>query len=163
VVGGFTGTLTLASIVAFKPSAGVSTVAQLPAPVRYAAVAPAGGRVIIAGGSVHGSASRAIYVFDPTDGSVRHIGVLPRPLTRAAAATLNGKVYVIGGRGSTRNSSSQLIYEIDPSSGSVTIAATLPAALSEASAVSLPSRILLAGGVSPDGQGQPLIYAITPR
>jgi hypothetical protein len=45
----------------------------------------------------------------------------------------------------------------------VTIAATLPAALSEASAVSLPSRILLAGGVSPDGQGQPLIYAITPR
>ena len=52
VVGGFTGTRWLDTIVAWSPGRGARVVAHLPSPVRYAAVASAGGKLVIAGGSL---------------------------------------------------------------------------------------------------------------
>jgi N-acetylneuraminic acid mutarotase len=163
VVGGFTGTSSLSSIVAWKPGSGTQVVANLPTPLRFAAVASVAGHVVIAGGTIHGAASRAIYSFDPTSATVTRIGWLPRPLTRAAAGVLAGKLYVIGGRGNARASQSRSIYLIDPNTGAVTPAATMPVALSDAAAASLPNRILIAGGSGRDGRPQQAIFSVTPR
>src|SRR5207302_6790814 len=102
VVGGYTGTRWLDTIVAWHPGATARVVAHLPLPVRYAAVAASGNTLVIAGGSLpNGTASSAVYAFTPADGLVKLIARLPHPLTHAAAAALDGAVYVIGGRGAT--------------------------------------------------------------
>ena len=71
-------------------------------PVRYAAVAAIGGRLIIAGGTSGDVATREVYSFDPADGQVHRSDVLPHPVTHAAAAVLGDRVYVIGGRGAVQ-------------------------------------------------------------
>ena len=63
---------------------------MLPRPLRYAAVAAVGGRVLIAGGTSGVTAERAILSFDPATRAVRQIGELPYPVTHAAGAALNG-------------------------------------------------------------------------
>ncbi len=78
VVGGYTGTRWLNTIVAYRPGIGARVVARLPFAVRYAAVASAGGRLVIAGGSLEdGSASSAILEFTPGKPAAIRIGTLP--------------------------------------------------------------------------------------
>ncbi|MES1248583.1 MAG: kelch repeat-containing protein [Actinomycetota bacterium] len=58
VVGGYTGTRWLDTIVAWRPGSTAHVVARLPYVVRYAAVATADGKLVIAGGSLeNGTAS----------------------------------------------------------------------------------------------------------
>ncbi|MDX6628821.1 MAG: hypothetical protein QOH00_1067, partial [Gaiellales bacterium] len=110
VVGGYTGTRWLDTVVAFRAGRGARIVAHLPVGVRYAAVAAAGTSIVIAGGSLaDGSASRAVYRFDPRRGIVKRIGSLPAATTHAAAASLGGTVFVIGGRGTPLGSVSSAI------------------------------------------------------
>ena len=59
VVGGFTGVDPLDTIVAWTPSGPERAAAHLPAGLRYAATAVAGGRLVIAGGTVSGGVSDA--------------------------------------------------------------------------------------------------------
>jgi len=148
VVGGFNGTQFLDTILAWRPGQPVRTVAHLPVGVRYAAVAPSGGRVIIAGGSLPSGASSAIYRFDPATGAVARIGRLPRPLTHAGAAALGSQVYVVGGRGEATGTATSAIESIDPSSGAVHPAGRLPHALSDAAVVATGQSIVIAGGRS---------------
>ena len=83
VVGGYTGTRWLDTIVAWRPGTASRVVAHLPHGVRYAAVAAAGPRVVIAGGTLpDGSASRDVFVFDSRTGTVRRV----RPLRRSTDA-----------------------------------------------------------------------------
>ena len=51
----------------------------------------------LAGGTSGEEASRDIYRFDPVSGSLSRIGLLPHPLTHAAAAAFGGTIYVFGG------------------------------------------------------------------
>ena len=51
IVGGYDGVRPLDTIVAWRPGAPARVVARLPQPVRYAAVAAVGGRVLVAGGT----------------------------------------------------------------------------------------------------------------
>ena len=61
VVGGYTGTRWLDTIVAWRPGAASRVVARLPFPLRYAAVTGASGELVIAGGSLErGSASDVV-------------------------------------------------------------------------------------------------------
>src|SRR5437763_1550322 len=96
VVGGYTGSTWLNTIVAWRPGGTAHVVARLPVPVRYAGVAAAGGKVVIAGGSLRdGTASRAVYVFDPNSHDLRRLGSLPAPTTHAAAAAVGDRVLLI--------------------------------------------------------------------
>ena len=147
VVGGFTGARWLDTIVAWKPGGPARVVAHLPTPLRYAAVGAADGRVVIAGGSTPaGTASSAVLVFDPKTGEVARLGTLPAPTTHAAAAALNGRVYVIGGRGTNLGTATDRIVSVDPRSRRVSPAGRLPAALSDLSAAPVGRGILVAGG-----------------
>ena len=152
VVGGFTGTHWLDTIVAWSPARGARIVAHLPSPVRYAAVTSAGGKLIVAGGSLpDGEASSRVLEYSPSSGVLRRLGRLPGPTTHATAAELGGFAYVIGGRRASLDTPTSRIEAIDPRTGRVRAAGHLRQPLSDASAISLGSSILVAGGRSADG------------
>ena len=98
VVGGYDGVRPLNTIVAWRPGAPARVVARLPQPVRYAAVAAVGGRVLVAGGTPGTGAFPDLVSFDPGTRRVRRLGRLPLPLSHAAGAALDGSFLVIGGR-----------------------------------------------------------------
>src|SRR5262249_56335380 len=66
VVGGFTGTHWLDTIVAWRPGKPARVVARLPFALRYAAVSSAAGRLVIAGGSLEsGKAGNEVLSYRP--------------------------------------------------------------------------------------------------
>jgi YVTN family beta-propeller protein len=152
VVGGYTGSRWLDTIVAWKPGSRAHVAARLPFPLRYAAVTAASGRLIVAGGSLEsGTASAAVLEYTPAVGRVRRIGSLPAATTHAAAATIGDIAYVIGGRGAAVGSATDRIVAIDTRTGRIRAAGTLSTARSDLAAVSLGRSILLLGGRTTDG------------
>ena len=152
IVGGYTGTSWLDTIVAWKPGAAARVVARLPIPLRYAAVAAADGRLVIAGGSLpNGTASSAVYVFTPGRRTAGRIGSLPAPTTHAAAAALGTNVYVIGGRGAILDTPTARIVAVDPGTRRIARVGSLAAPTSDLTAVSVGHHILLAGGRAAGG------------
>jgi YVTN family beta-propeller protein len=153
VVGGYTGTRWLDTIVAWRPGTAAHIVARLPTPLRYAAVAADRDEIVIAGGSTPaGTASRAVYSFDPSTRRVRLVGRLPQPTTHAAAAAVGELTYVIGGRGAIVDTPTRRIVAVDPERARVVAAGHLSTPLSDLAAVSIGrGRIALAGGRSLQG------------
>ncbi|HLX18811.1 MAG TPA: hypothetical protein VKR23_01555 [Gaiellaceae bacterium] len=150
VIGGYTGSRWLNTIVAWRPGSSPRIVAHLPTALRYAAVATAGGRIMIAGGSLpSGTASAAVLAYTPGKG-IAHVGNLPAATTHAAAAAIGGTVYVIGGRGATLDTPTARIVAVD-GSGRVHAAGSLASPRSDLAAVTVGSRILLFGGRGPGG------------
>ena len=162
VVGGYTGSRWLNTIVAWRPGEPARVVARLPFPLRYAAVTPAGGRLLIAGGSLeNGTASRAVLVYAPGSG-VRRLGALPVPTTHAAAAALGDVVYVIGGRGADATSQTRRVVAIDVRTGRIRNGGSLTAPRSDLAAISVGGKIVLVGGRSA-GATQSTISTLVPK
>jgi hypothetical protein len=92
------------------------------------------------------AAQRTILSFDPATGDVRELGSLPSAVTHAAGASLNGRFYLLGGRGDSLTGQRASILAIDPVSGAVRLAGRLPQAMSDLGVASLPGHILLVGG-----------------
>ena len=160
VVGGYTGVTPLDTIVAWSGTDRGRVVAHIPHPLRYAAVAAAGSRLVIVGGTSGDQATGDVYAFDQATTVLTRIGTLPRPLTHAAAAYLNGRVYVIGGRGGEQGTQTDAVLSIDPSTGSVTPAGRLPSALSDAGVASLGREVLVAGGRERSGLLSDAVYLL---
>ena len=161
VIGGYTGTTPLDTIVAWAPGATPRVIGRLPVGLRYAAVAVAGRRIIIAGGTLSGGASDTIYSFDPQSGAVTTIGHLPTPLTHASAVFVDGRVVVVGGRREVSGGETASILAIDPSTGAVSTVGRLPQPLSDAAVALSGNQIIVAGG--DDGNGpRSSILALTP-
>jgi DNA-binding beta-propeller fold protein YncE len=147
IVGGYTGTRWLDTIVAWRPGAASRVVGHLPHAVRYAAVAAAGGRLVIAGGSLEsGTASDAVYAFTPATGAVTRVGRLPAPTTHAAGASLGSLAVVVGGRGAGLGTPTDRIVLVDPAARRVRLAGHLATPLSDLAAVGGPGGVLVAGG-----------------
>jgi DNA-binding beta-propeller fold protein YncE len=147
VVGGYTGSRWLDTIVAWRPGSAARVVARLPHAVRYAAVAAAGRRLVIAGGSLEsGSASNAVYEYVPATGRVSRLGRLPAATTHAAAAAIGTTAFVIGGRGDSAGTATDRIVAIDPAARRIRVAGRLARPLSDLAAVADPHGILVAGG-----------------
>jgi YVTN family beta-propeller protein len=152
VVGGYTGSAWLDTVVAWRPGAAARIVARLPYPVRYAAVAATGAKVVIAGGSLtSGAATSGVLVFDTRTHRVTRLGSLPAPTTHAAAASLHGRVYVIGGRSATLDTPTAGVVAVDVQRRTVHAAGSLDSPRSDLAAVGFPDHILLAGGRGPGG------------
>ena len=163
VVGGYTGTVPLDTIVAWSAAGSAHVVGHLPHPVRYAAVAAVGARLIVAGGTNGVEATRAVYSFNPAGGGVRQIGLLPHPLTHAVAAALGGRVYVIGGRGADQGTQTDTILAVDPATGRVRRAGHLPVAMSDVGAATIGGAVMVAGGRESSGTLSRAVYLLTPR
>jgi YVTN family beta-propeller protein len=153
VVGGYTGSRWLDTIVAWRPGAPARVTAHLPTALRYAAVTSAGGRLVIAGGSLpSGAASRTIFEYTPGSRRVERLARLPFATTHAAAAAVGDVVYVIGGRGAALGSATPRIVAVDLRTGRVREAGALRAPRSDLAAATVGgSKILLAGGRGPSG------------
>ena len=78
--------------------------------------------------------------------------MLPSPTTHAAGATLNGRFYVIGGRGGILGTQRATILAVDPVTGRAVRAGKLPVALSDLSAGSLAGHVVAVGGRDPSGR-----------
>lgn len=147
VVGGYTGTHWLNTIVAWRPGVPARVVARLPFALRYAAVTAAAGKLVVAGGSLaNGSASDVVLSYRPGAARVVRIGRLPTATTHAAAAALGGVAYVIGGRGPAVATPTASIVAVDLRTRGIRVAGWLKAPRSDLAAVSFGDRILLAGG-----------------
>jgi YVTN family beta-propeller protein len=147
VVGGYTGSNWLNTIVAWRPGRSAHVVAQLPTPLRYPAVTAAGGKVVVAGGSLpDGAASRAVYVFDPLTRGLTRLGNLPSATTHAAAAALGDRALVIGGRSAEPNTPTSRIVAIDPANGRISVVGRLPHPLSDTAVTTLGRSIVVVGG-----------------
>jgi YVTN family beta-propeller protein len=152
IIGGYTGTAWLDTIVAWRPGSGAHVVARLPAALRYAAVTAVDGGIVIAGGSLeNGTASDAVLEYLPSTHRVVRLGRLPAPTTHAAAATLDGIAYVIGGRGAIVGTPTARIVSVDVAARRIRTAGALRVARSDLAAAAVGSRILLAGGHAAGG------------
>ncbi len=151
VVGGYDGARSFDSILAWRPGTAPRLVGRLPFGLRYAAVAPAAGRLIIAGGSSPSGVSDTIFSFDPATGSLKQVGRLPVPVTHASAAGLDGRVVLVGGRRQTSGGQTRSILEIDPDSGAVRQLGRLPNPLSDAAVATVGGKLVVAGGENAAG------------
>ena len=106
ILGGYDGTHTSPAVLATKNGRTFSTVAALPVPVRYAAVAAHGGDIYLFGGlgvlpgsspSTTPAPLDVIQRVDPTTHKASIVGQLPYPLAGASAAELAGTIYLAGG------------------------------------------------------------------
>jgi YVTN family beta-propeller protein len=147
VVGGYTGARWLNTIVAWQPGRRAHVVARLPVPLRYAAVAAASGKIVVAGGSLpNATASRVVYAFDPRTHGVERLGNLPAPTTHAAGAALGDRAFVIGGRSAQPGTPAGRIVAVDPRTRKIAIVGSLPRPLSDAAAAAFSGALLVAGG-----------------
>ena len=162
VVGGYTGKRWLDTVVAWQPGKAARVVAHLPSAVRYAAVAAAGSKLIVAGGSLEsGAATDAVLVVDPATGTVRRAGRLPAPTTHAGAASLGAAAIVVGGRGSSKAERSARILAVS-AAGRVAAAGSLPQPLSDESVVPSGNGLLVAGGATAAG-ATGAVLSLAPR
>jgi outer membrane protein assembly factor BamB len=102
IVGGYTGSQPDPAVLATRNGRTFRSVASLSVPVRYPAVAALDGKLFVFGGEAVSGAHPGhpvddIQVVDPATGSASVVGHLPEPLESAAAATLDGHVYLAGG------------------------------------------------------------------
>jgi serine/threonine-protein kinase PknK len=151
LVGGFDGAGPQAAVWATRDGRHFTVVAHLLQPVRYPAVTALGADVyafggLISGGEYNGTFTSDIQRIDLRTGSARIVGHLPSPLAHAMAATVKGRIYLLGG--STPHGPSDAIRRLDPATGQISIAGRLPHPLTDAAVASLGSTIYLLGGIS---------------
>jgi hypothetical protein len=154
VVGGYDGTNGDPTVLSTVDGTTYLSVAMLPVPVRYPAVAVLDGDIYVIGGEVvggsdNGAATRDVQLVDPLTGSARVLTSMPQPLEGASAFTLAGHIYVAGGNtpstGSGTNTS-PAIWAFDPLTRRMLRAGTLRVAVSNAGFAVLGTTAWLVGG-----------------
>jgi hypothetical protein len=132
IVGGYDGSTYLPSVLATTDGTRFATVATLPVPVRYPAVASDGGRIYSFGGQIRASGSATvatddIQMINPDTHQAAVVGHLPQPLYGASAFLLAGTIYVAGGQAPGGATLTQIDAFV-PSTGKVLNAGLLPQA-----------------------------------
>lgn len=149
LIGGFDGTSLTPDVLATQDGVTFRVVGQLAVPVRYGAVAAAGGAIWIIGGvtgTSEGATAEtdAIQRLDPATGKVAVVGRLSQPMAHATAVTLDNQVFVLGGRSGSVPSAT--IWRLDPATSVLSAAGALPQALSDAGSVVVGGSAYLVGG-----------------
>jgi N-acetylneuraminic acid mutarotase len=116
IVGGADGTKADPEVLATSDGTHFTSVAALPVPVRDPAVAAIAGKIYVLGGDAvrgdgAGSPVDVIQVVDPRTHTAKRIGRLPMPLAGAAAAVIDGHLYVAGGVTTASGASTGFISE----------------------------------------------------
>ncbi len=158
LLGGYDGAAYDASVLATTDGRRFRTVARLPEPVRYPAVADLGGQIWVFGGQARGGITSVIQRVDPASGQATVAGHLPRPMTGASAFTLDGTLYIAGGQvaatalatgtasPATVLTTSNAVLSFDPRRHTVTTAGRLPVPVANAGVAVLSGTAFLVGG-----------------
>lgn len=148
-LGGFDGTRPSGAVYRSSDGRTFSSVATLPVPVRYPAVAQVGGKIVVLGGdTASGAPTDAVQLVDPATGSAKVVGRLPRAVGHAAALVLHGRLLLAGGRDRGDHHLDQVLA-IDPTSWRATVVAHLPFPESDAAPVVVAGTGYLLGGERP--------------
>lgn len=154
LIGGYDGTTYAAAVLATGNGTAFRTVARLPVPVRYAAVAGTGREIYVFGGQTPAGPIRAIQRINLRTGRAAVVGRLPAPVTGATAFTLGGRIFIAGGEvpkgGGLAPTAAVLAY--DPARHSAAAAARLPVPVSNAAAAVAGGTAFVVGGT--DGSRQ---------
>ncbi len=155
VLGGFDGTAFTPDVIETTDGTSFTTVSSLPVPVRYPAVAAAGDTLYVFGGELAGGSSATgdssvIQAIDLTNGQASTVTELPHTLSHATAVTVDGEVFVLGGR--LDGAVSPQVWHFDPDTAALVPAGALPLAVSDSAAVVVHGVAYLLGGESADDQ-----------
>jgi hypothetical protein len=162
VLGGYDGSRTDASVLETSDGATFASVANLPVPGRYIAVAALDGRIFAFGGeSVDERPSDAIQEIDPGAGSARIVGHLPVPLSHASAIALGGSIYVLGG--DAEGSPTAAIWRFEPGRRGVRRAGRLPLPVADAAVAAVGDGGFLVGGMGASGAPRSTIVTLALR
>jgi Kelch motif protein len=145
LVGGYDGHTPQSAIYATTDGTSFHKVGALPQGLRYTAVTAVDHRVVVAGGTTGTVSVDTVFVFDPNTGKVRVLAHLPAPVAHAAAFTLGGDVYVVGGQDAAGNAV-RTVTRIDPSTGAVSRLKPLAQPVSDAAVALLGDQAWLIGG-----------------
>jgi len=148
VIGGYDGAGVPTEILALAPDGSSRTVGHLVHGVRYAATAVSGDTAYVFGGEVLGRELGTVQAVDLTSAHTRVVARLPVPLGHAMAATIGGRILLMGGR-VTPDRQTAAMWWFDPATARFTRAGRLPMALSDAAVASYGHRIWLLGGEDP--------------
>jgi N-acetylneuraminic acid mutarotase len=151
LVGGFDGIGPQSPVWETRDGRSFTVLTHLPQPVRYAATAALGNVIyvfggLISGGEYTGTFSNAIQRIDLSNGAARIVGRLQAPLAHAMAATVNGRVYVLGG--SAPGGPSSAIERLDTLRNRLQPAGQLPRPLTDAAVATVGPTVYLLGGIS---------------
>lgn len=151
LVGGYDGTNYTPAVLATRDGSTFSVKSQLTVPVRYPAVAVNGGQLYVIGGETGSTptsqtATADIQVVDLKTGQSAVAGHLPVPLAHASAATLDGSVYIFGGR--SGGDVVDTVYKLSPGplGLTATTAGSLPLPTSDMAVATLGQTAYLIGG-----------------
>ena len=176
IVGGYDGKNADPAVLATTNGRSYRSVASLPVPVRYPAVAAIGGKLYVFGGeAISGTAAghpvNDIQMIDPANHRASVVGHLPEPVEASAAVVLGGHIYVAGGDSTTAQTyvtglgttqlspavsatgsggltSVSTIWAFDPLTERTAVAGGLQVPVSHAGVAVLGSRAWLVGGES---------------
>src|ERR1019366_9475293 len=104
ILGGYDGAAYDASVLATTDGRRFRTVARLPEPVRYPAVAVLAGQIWVFGGQTPAGITSVIQRVSPGSGQATVAGHLPRPMSGGAAFTRGGDSKPGGGPGDQQRS-----------------------------------------------------------
>jgi hypothetical protein len=119
-------------------------------PVRYPALAVAGGAVYLFGGvtTAAGTDSNAVQRYDPQTHATSVVALLPTPLSHASAVAFDKVIYVLGGFVNNTVPSAQII-RFDTRTNTVSNAGNLPSPLTDGAAIVVGDVGYLVGGEGP--------------
>ena len=152
VLGGFDGTSFTPDVIQTTDGTSFTTVSSLPVPVRYPAAAVLDGKLYVFGGGLSGGSesatgdSTAIQEIDIVSGRARVLAELPHTLSHSTAVTVDGEVFVLGGR--VDGAVSPQVWHFDRDAGALVAAGELPVAVSDSAAVVVRGVAYLLGGES---------------
>jgi hypothetical protein len=154
LIGGYDGAAYAPAVLATSNGRAFRTVARLPVPVRYAAVAGTGQQIYVFGGQTPAGPSRVIQRVNLATHRAAVVGRLPMPVTGATAFTLGGRIFIAGGQVTTRGAlfPTGAVLAYDPARHSAATAGWLPVPVSNAASAVLRGIAYVVGGT--DGNRQ---------
>jgi hypothetical protein len=156
LVGGYDGTHPSASVLQTTDGRSFTRVARLPTPVRYTAVATSGDKIYAFGGELaNGQDTDEIQEYDIGTEKAVVAGHLPEPVAHAAAVTMHGAIFVLGGR--RNGTASGQILRFDPNRNVGISAGRLPSPVFDGAAAVTGHTGYLIGGL---GQGDSALDSV---
>ena len=146
LIGGYDGAAYAAAVLATSNGTAFRTVARLPVPVRYAAVAGTGRQIYVFGGQTPAGPSRDIQRINVGTGRAAVVGRLPSPVTGATAFTLGGRIFIAGGQAGASPAPTKTVLSYDPARHSAAPAGTLPVPVSNAASAVIGGTAFVVGG-----------------
>lgn len=160
LVGGYDGNSLNPSILRTTNGTQFQSIGQLIQPVRYPAAVALAGTLYVFGGEAGGVPVTTIESVDLASGTAWVSGEFNTPLADAAAAVVDGRIYIVGGVDSS-GSPSSVIYQYNPKTSLLSVAGHLPKPLSNVGLASYSGRLFVIGGESHNSSSN-LIYEFSP-